>query len=136
MPAIPNIELSQFVPLAPLHWTSILHYLIILGAVLILSMSGEQAPILFLFMLAVLALLTTADLYVNLLGLSELFVFLARVVMFAIPIVIGGMGPSEQSRGLGILVAILALPVLVTTFLTCTIPLLADPRLLGMGWCR
>jgi hypothetical protein len=45
------------------------------------------------------------------------------------------MGPTEATRSMSVVIAILALPILVSTFVTCSVDIVADPRLRVMGWC-
>lgn len=129
-----NFPIQELVPLYPLHWTTILHYLLLIGAILLLTISGDQATILFTVVLAIFALLVAADLYSQLLEIDRLFIFLMRIVFFALPIIVGGMADVEEVRQLGFLLAALALPILVMTFLTCWVgPSIGDPRI--YGWC-
>ncbi len=131
---MPEVQFSNLVPPYPLHWTTILHYLALLGVVAILTASGDKATVLFTLVLAVLALALGADLYSNMLRLPRVFIFLLRVIIFTLPIVIAGMAPTEESRSLGFLAAILGLPLLGLTFLTCILgPTLGDPRI--WSWC-
>lgn len=131
---MPEIQLSDLVPSYPLHWTTILHYLALLSVIAILTAARDKATVLFTLVLAVLALALGADLYSNLLRISRIFIFLLRVVIFALPIVIAGMAPTGESRSLGFLAAILGLPFLVLTFLTCILgPAMGDPRI--WQWC-
>jgi hypothetical protein len=135
MPGVEGLSLSEFLPVAPLNWVSIMHYLVLLGTIAMLMSTGDQTPTIFLFVLAGLGLLTGVSLYANFFSVVLLFIWLARVAMVAIPIVIAGMGPTETTRSLGVFIAIVALPILVSTFVTCTVDILADPRLRMMGWC-
>jgi hypothetical protein len=135
MPGVEGLSLSEFLPVAPLHWVSIMHYLVLIGTIAMLMSTGDQTPTIFLFVLAALGLLTGVSLYANFFSIVLLFIWLARVAMVAIPLVIGGMGPTETTRSLGVFIAIVALPILVSTFVTCTVDILADPRLRMMGWC-
>jgi hypothetical protein len=135
MPGLEGLQLTEFLPYAPLHWVSILHYLVLIGTIAMLMSTGDQTPTLFLFVLVVQGVLTGASLYANFFSVVLLFVWLARVAIFAIPIVIAGMGPNEATRHLGVFIAIMAAPILVSTFITCSFRAAADPRLLAMGWC-
>ena len=129
-----NFPVQDLIPLYPLHWTTILHYLLLIGAILLLTISGDQATILFTVVLAIFALLVAADLYSQLLEIDRLFIFLMRIVFFALPIIVGGMADVEEVRQLGFLLAALALPILVMTFLTCWVgPSIGDPRV--YSWC-
>jgi hypothetical protein len=129
-----NFPVQDLIPLYPLHWTTILHYLLLIGAIFLLTISGDQATILFTVVLAIFALLVAADLYSQLLEIDRLFIFLMRIVFFALPIIVGGMADVEEVRQLGFLLAVLALPILVMTFLTCWVgPGIGDPRV--YGWC-
>jgi hypothetical protein len=135
MPGLEGLKLAEFLPLAPLHWVSILHYLVLIGTIAMLMSTGDQTPTLFLFVLAIEGLLTGVSLYANFFSFVLLFIWLARVAIFAIPIVIAGMGPTEATRSMSIFVALMAIPILVSTFITCSIQIAADPRLLVMNWC-
>lgn len=129
-----NIELSQLIPLWPLHWTSIMHYILILGTLAILFLSGENTSIIFLVILAVLALLTGADLYIGKYEVPRIIIFVFRVFMFGIPLVLAGISPTEETRTMGLIAAAIALPIFVITFFTCLLPWgLGDPRILI--WC-
>jgi hypothetical protein len=135
MPGLEGLELSAFLPYAPLHWVSIMHYLVLIGTIAMLMSTGDQTPTLFLFVLAIQGLLTGASLYANFFSIVLLFIWLARVAIFAIPIIIAGMGPTEETRSMSIFIVIMAAPILVSTFVTCSIPFAADPRLLALNWC-
>jgi hypothetical protein len=111
------------------------HYLVLIGTIAMLMSTGDQTPTIFLFVLATQGLLTGASLYANFFPVVLLFVWLARVAIFAIPVVIAGMGPTETTRSLGVFIAIMAAVILVSTFVTCTIDIAGDPRLRLIGWC-
>ena len=129
-----NFPLEELIPLFPLHWTTILHYLLLLGAIIMLTVSGDQASIFFTAVLAIFALLVAADLYSQLLNIDRLFIFLIRIMMLALPIVFAGMAQVEEVRQLGVVMAALAVPIVVMTFLTCWLgPSIGDPRV--WGWC-
>lgn len=130
---MPNIPTEQFLPTAPLHWTSIIHYIVLILAIFTLVTSGDKASILYILILGALALLTGADLYINRLPIPRLFIFITRVLIVGIPIILAGLSPTEQTRNLSVVTAIFALPILVITFLSCVIPFLADPRI--VSWC-
>lgn len=130
---MPHIDATLLIPPFWAHWTSILHYLILLGTVVLLTISGEKTSVLYLFILATLALATGADLYVTLLGIPQIFAFLIRIVMQIIPIVTAGMAGTEEARSFSIIVAILVAPIMITTFTSCMFPILADPRM--ATWC-
>ena len=129
-----NFPVQELIPVYPFHWTTILHYLLLIGAIVMLTISGDQASILFTIVLAIFALLVAADLYSQLLGIDRLFIFLIRIIFFGLPIVIAGMADVEEVRQVGALLAVLSLPILVMTFLTCWLgPSIGDPRV--YGWC-
>jgi hypothetical protein len=128
-----NFSPAQLIPPFPLHWTTILHYIVILAAIAMLMTSGDKAPMSFLFVLAALALLAGIDLYSPLLNVSRIFVFLIRFGIFGIPVVLAGLAPTEQARSLGVVTAIIAFPILVVTFITCLLGPLGDPRI--AIWC-
>jgi hypothetical protein len=127
-------DFSQLIPPYPLHWTTILHYLILLVTIFLLTASGDKTPTVFIFVLAVLALADGADLYAGLIHLAQIFIFLIRVILFGVPVVIAGMAPTEQSRSMGVLLAILGAPLLALTFVSCMLGPIGDPRILG--WCH
>lgn len=130
---------SAFIPIAPLHWTTIAHYIILLGSLLSLILAGDDSSILYLLTAAVLALVAGADLYAGLLGLNRLeigrlVIFLLRVFMFGIPALIAGLASDEGTRNIGIAMALVALPLLIITMVTCPLGSpLGDPRI--MNWC-
>jgi hypothetical protein len=78
-------------------------------------------------------LLTGADLYVDRFPMPRLFIFIIRVLILGIPILMAGMAPTEQTRNMSVLTAVLAFPILFVTFFSCVIPWLGDPRILS--WC-
>ncbi len=126
-------QIQPFLPLAPFNWTSILHYLLLLGAIGLLFASGD-APMPFIITMLVLALLIAASLYVNFLPFGDrIFVFLIRIGVFAVPLVLAGMGPNETSRQASIFLTLLAAPLLVITLFGCYLPAFADPRI--VYWC-
>ena len=126
-------DLAQALPVAPLHWTSIAHYIILLGALTMMMISGDETPMVFIITLLVWALLTAASLYIDRLPLPDLFTFLTRVLILGIPLMLTGLGPNEQTRQIAIFMAIVAVPLLVTTLLGCWFGFLMDPRL--AIWC-
>jgi hypothetical protein len=130
---MPTITLAEIVPAYPLHWTTIIHYIMLLGMLVILTFSGDQANLLFTLVLALLALLVGADLYAAELGMGRLFIFLIRVLLLGIPILVAGMAPRGDMRTVGILLVVLAAPLLFFTFFTCMFPSIGDPRMLP--WC-
>ena len=131
---IPQVEFADILPYAPLHWTSIAHYLVLIMALVMLMASGDKSPIAYLLILAFLALITGADMYIGKFQIARLLVFTLRVFMLGIPIVIAGISPTEESRGLGIMTAACALPIFAVTFFTCILPVkLGDPRIIY--WC-
>ena len=133
---MPNFSPSVFYPTAPLNWISILHYLFLLTTIYMLVTSGEKTPILYIIILGLQALSGGASLYIDKVVLAPLFAFLIRVAMVAIPLVLAGWSPTENTRSAGVGTAIIALPVLAMTFLSCSIPIIADPRIYNMGWCH
>ena len=131
---MPAFEFAELIPIYPLHWLTILHYLLLIGAIAVLTTASDQAGLFFTFILAAFALMVALNLYSQLIQIDRLFIFLIRVMMFALPIVIAGMATIEEVRGMGIAMAALAFPILVMTFLTCWFrPPIGDPRV--VGWC-
>ena len=133
---MPTFPISTFYPTAPFNWITILHYLILLATVYMLVTAGEKTPLLYIIVLGIQALCAGASLYIDKVTIAPLFAFLIRVGMVAIPLVLAGWSPTENTRSAGVMTAILAAPVLAMTFLSCTIPIIADPRIQNMGWCR
>lgn len=130
---MPDIAISEFLPMAPLHWTSIMHYLVLITAIISLLGSGDDAPMLYILALFAVALLTATSLYLNFLSLPRLFVFLIRVIMLAFPLILAGMGPTESTRQFGILMALVSAPILAITLFGCLLGTLGDPRI--ALWC-
>ncbi|MBN1428143.1 MAG: hypothetical protein JXB07_07145 [Anaerolineae bacterium] len=129
---MPNIDIADLLPTAPLHWTSILHYAVLLSALFLLITSGEKASLLHILIMAALALLTGADLYIDQFPISRLFVFIGRVLILGIPLILAGISPTEQTRSFSVLTAILAFPILAITFLTGVLGSpFGDPRILA-----
>ncbi len=133
---MPNISLSVFYPTAPLNWISILHYLILIATIYMLVTAGEKTPLLYIIVLGAQALATGASLYIDKVTLAPLFAFLTRVMMVAVPLILAGWSPTENTRSAGVMTAIIASPILAMTFLSCTIRIIADPRIINMGWCQ
>jgi hypothetical protein len=133
---MPNIPVSTFYPTAPFNWITILHYLILMATVYMLVTSGEKTPLLYIIILGSQALLTGASLYIDRVVLPPIVAFLTRVGMVAVPLILAGWSPTENTRTAGIITAILAAPVLAMAFLSCSIPFLADPRIINIGWCH
>ena len=133
---MPNVDLTVFLPTAPLNWISILHYLILLATIYMLVTAGEKTPLLYIIVLSVQALFAGASLFIDRVTVLPVFAFLTRVGIVAVPLVLAGWSPTENTRSAGVLTAILGAPVLAMTFLSCTIRILADPRIINMGWCH
>lgn len=128
-----NIDWAQLIPVAPLHWTTIIHYLIILGALFILIASQSDVSLVFIFILAGIAIVTGADMYSNLINFPRFVIFMLRVGMVGLPLIIAGIAPAEELRGLAIIMGALGFIIFAITFLTCFLPFLADPRI--AHWC-
>jgi hypothetical protein len=73
---MPNFEWSMLIPFAPLHWTTIVHYLILAGTLFVLVASQSNVSIFYIFFLAALAICTGADLYSNVIPGMPRFVIL------------------------------------------------------------
>jgi hypothetical protein len=131
--AMPNFTTDQLLPTAPLNWISILHYIVLLLTIFTLVTSGDKASILYILILGTLALVAGADLYIDRFPMPRLFIFIMRVILVGVPIMLAGMSPTEETRNLSVVIAIFAFPILVMTFFSCWIPLLADPRI--KAWC-
>lgn len=129
-----GFELSSLIPISPLHWTSIFHYVILLGALVILISSQSDVSLAFIFFLAALALVTAGDLYSNLIAIPRFLIFTFRVAMVGVPLILSGIAPSDDTRGLAVILSIVGFALFAVVFLTCMIPFLGDPRI--AGWCR
>jgi len=131
-----SIPIQQLIPTMPTHWISILHYLLIMGTLYMLVTSGDKAPLLYIIVLGIQAILVATSIYVDRIALVQIFVFLVRVGVVAIPTVLAGWSPTENARSAGVALAILAAPILAMTLLSCTLGYpLADPRIINLGWC-
>lgn len=130
---MPAVDFRLLIPAYPLHWTTIVHYLLLLGTLMLLLLAGDRASLIYILVLAVEALLIGADLYTHLIAIPRVFTFLNRVVIFGIPVAMTGMAGTEEARTVGGIMAVAALPLLVVTFITCWLGPLGDPRLLA--WC-
>jgi len=131
---MPNINWSEFTPMAPLHWTTIIHYLLLLGAVGILLTSGDKVNNFYILIIAAFAISVGIDLYVDRISLYRIAVFVVRVAMVGIPLSIAGIAPTDANRNLGGLCAFLALIILALTFFNCFLPWpIPDPRIIA--WC-
>jgi hypothetical protein len=130
---MPQVDPSLLIPFAPLHWTSILHYLILLGALAILVGAQSDVSLFFIFALAFLALVTGADLYAHIVNLPRLVIFMMRVAMVGVPFLLAGFAPAEQLRSVAVLMGILGALLFIAIFTTCPIPFLGDPRI--ASWC-
>lgn len=130
MPDLSNIELATFIPSYPLHWTSILHYLLLLATLVILVSSRSDVSIVFILVLGGVAMMTGADLYADRVPFVNCFMlFLLRVGMFGLPLLLGGLSPSEETRGIAIVAGLVAgLPLFAIVFLGWAVPFMADPR--------
>ncbi len=133
---MPNVDPTIFYPTAPLNWITILHYMILLGTVYMLVTAGEKTPLLYIIILSAQALFAGASMYIDRVTVLPVIAFLTRVGIVAIPLVLAGWSPTENTRAAGLATAIIGAPVLAMTFLSCTIPFLADPRIINMGWCH
>jgi hypothetical protein len=131
---MPAFDWNMLIPFAPLHWTTIFHYIILLGTLFILVASQSNVGIIYIFFLAALAVVTGADLYSNVIpGLPRFVIFMFRVGMVGIPFIISGLAPVEDLRMVAIILGFLGFVIFSMTFLSCAIPALADPRILS--WC-
>jgi hypothetical protein len=131
---MPNLDYRLLIPFAPWHWTTILHYLVLLGALAMLFFSGEEAGLLFILAVALLALLTGLDLYIGYVHVTRVIVFFIRTGIFVLPIVNAGTAKREEIRVVGGLTAFVAMPLFALVFLSCVLgPPLGDPRILP--WC-
>ena len=134
MPDLTSLPIQAFLPVHPLHWTSIDHYLILLSALAILMLSGEDISMGFLIVLAVYALSAGMSLYINFFPIPQFLIFAVRTAVFALPLALVGFSPSEDTRSISIISAVFAFPVFLMTFINCILPhSFADPRILF--WC-
>lgn len=131
---MPDLDYTRLIPYAALHWTTILHYLVLLGALVMLFFSGEEAGMIFILAVALLALLTGLDLYIGFVNPIRVIVFFIRTGIFVLPVVTAGTAKREEIRVIGGLTAFVAMPLLALTFLSCVLgPPFADPRI--WHWC-
>jgi hypothetical protein len=107
---------------------------ILLGALVILISSQSDVSLAFIFFLAALALVTAGDLYSNLIAIPRFLIFTFRVAMVGVPLILSGIAPSDDTRGLAVILSIVGFALFAVVFLTCMIPFLGDPRI--AGWCR
>src|SRR5688500_14649547 len=97
---MPDIDPQIFIPYRPLHWTSIIHYLVILGSLYILIASQSNVTIPFLILVSALAIATAASLYAaNIPGLPAIFIFIFRTLVVGLPFTIAGITKQEDLRG-------------------------------------
>jgi len=130
--------LSQLQPTAPLHWISILHYILLILSIVLLLTLTDKSSTLFVVIIGAEAFLVAGSLYIDKISLPDLVVFFIRVGMAVIPILLAGLSPKEQNRSAAIAAAIAAAPVLAMTFFSCNPSLprfLVDPRIINLGWC-
>ena len=131
---MPNLPIQQLIPPYPLHWTTILHYIILLGAITLLTIGGDKTSLLFTFILAGLAVLTGISLYSTLIQIPRIAIFLIRVGIFGLPVVIAGMSDTDEGRVVGIGLGMLGLVILAVLFVTCWFGTsFGDPRI--YQWC-
>jgi hypothetical protein len=130
---MPAVNFALLIPPFPLHWTSIAHYLVLLGAILLLLFAGDKTSIVYIAVVAIEALLVGLGLYSNLVAVPRLFIFLGRVLLLGIPVVLAGMAPTENARTVAVLMAIVALPLVVVLLITCLLGPIGDPHVLS--WC-
>ncbi|MBN1120230.1 MAG: hypothetical protein JXJ17_04075 [Anaerolineae bacterium] len=125
---MPDIPVSDLIPQYTWHWTTILHYLLLLGTIALLTTASDQASLIFTLVLAALGLLIAVDLYANLIRIPLLILYLIRILIFIIPVITAGMGGNEATRQLSVGVAIIAFPLLVLTFASGFLGPFGDPR--------
>lgn len=131
---MPNINWTQFYPMSPWNWTTIVHYLLLVGAVAMVFTSGAKASNLYILIIAAFALVVGTDLYIDRLALYRFFVFIIRVAMVGVPLIIAGIAPTDANRTLGGIAAFLAVLLLLLTFFNCFMPpFMQDPRI--VVWC-
>nr|MBN1229591.1 hypothetical protein [Anaerolineae bacterium] len=131
---MPNITLEQLIPPYPLHWTTILHYLILIGSVTLLTIAGDRTSLMFVFVLAVLALAVGVDLYAYLIQVPRITIFFIRVIIFGTPLILAGLSGTGGGQTLAIIMAAMGLALLVLVFASCWLgPNFGDPRL--FAWC-
>lgn len=132
---MPNIPIAEFIPPYPTHWTTIVHYLMLIGTIVMLTVAADESSLWFTLILGAFALLVGADMYLNLLNISSVIILMLRVGMFGVPVVLTGLAPTEKARNIGFVLALLSIPILALTFLNCMIgfPPLMDPRI--ANWC-
>ena len=125
---MPEIEIAQYLPTAPTHWLSISHYVILLLSIAIFASTGEDAPMVFLVVVGALMLVTALHLYIDLVRLDRFAIFVIKTAVFVLPVMLAGLSPTEQARGLSILAALFGAAILVAGFMGCLFTPLVDPR--------
>jgi hypothetical protein len=125
---MPEIEIAQYLPTSPVHTLTIFHYLILLLSIGIFATTGEEAPMAFLVVVAALMLITALHLYIDLVRMDDFVIFLLKTATFVLPVMLAGLAPTSEARGLAILAAMFGLGILAAGLTGCLFPSLMDPR--------
>jgi hypothetical protein len=127
---MPDITLNQMLPSFPTHWTSIFHYIILLATLFILMSSRSDVSIIFIIVLGALAMATGADLYAERIPAVGCFaIFMFHAAMVGLPLLLGGLSPSEETRGIAVVTGLaFGVPLFASLFLGYFIDFLGDPR--------
>ncbi|MGF1507853.1 MAG: hypothetical protein GYB64_10560 [Chloroflexi bacterium] len=127
-------QITEFIPRDPLHWLAIAQYLLILMSFVLLSTSGDETPIIVIIMIGALVMLTGTNLYSDQLRIPDIALFLLRLSQFLLPLGLVGFAPTEQARGVAILLTLIALPVMFMGIFGCALAGFADYR--SLAFCR
>jgi hypothetical protein len=130
---MPKIDPNLLIPPSPLHWTSILHYIILVGALYILITSQSDISLPFIILLTVLAVAAGGSLYAGKIpGIPAFLIFMLRTAVVGIPFTVAGITRQEEVRSVAIVLGVLGVLLFISMLIPCT-PLIGDPRL--SGWC-
>ncbi|NDJ54385.1 MAG: hypothetical protein GYB68_15050 [Chloroflexi bacterium] len=127
-----NFQLVWLVPFATWHWTTIFNYGIILICLFLVVGTSGDVPILFLVGVALVAFAGAANLYSNLFAAPLFLIFVIRTIMLAGSLALAGLAPTEETRGIAIVMNLFTFPIFVMLIINCFLPgFIQDPRVLG-----
>ena len=125
---MPDIALEMLIPTYPFHPITILHYVVILGAIWIVISAGEESTTFQTILCAMIAIMAVVNLYGIRVGLVGILIFVARAIMVMACLVTAGMAPNPKARTFAIILSLIALPILIVLFLPHQMgSLLIDP---------
>lgn len=108
---------EMLIPTAPLHPITILHYLLVLGALGLVIFSGDEGGTMFTALAGGIAFAAVVNIYGRLFGLPGFVLFIVRVLMVMFAVILTGTAPSEKTRSYAIILVLLALPILFVLFI-------------------